>query len=179
MSQQMRPPVNTPTSSNAAFTITLKSLRNPPLSLLLDSQSPATSVFELKCAVSKHLGMEGEATENIRLLYKKKPCSDSKTVKEIVGDEDMGGKVEFGVMIIGGAGATGANAESTNQELPAGLGNGRGLPAAQGPSGKEVLETEEFWKDLRGFLVQRVREEGTADEVWRAARESWSTRGGK
>lgn len=101
------------------------------------------------------------------MLYKKKPCPDSKTVKEILGDQDVGEEVEFSIMVIGGA--------TANQDGQT-MGETKG-PVAQGPSGDEVLGTEGFWDDLRGFLVQRIRDEGKATEVWETFRKGWKAKG--
>jgi ubiquitin-like protein 4 len=158
--------------STPSLTIHLKSLRNPPLSLSLSFQSPTTSIFELKTAVAKHIGREG--VETIRVLYKKKPCSDSKTVKEVVGGEFNGGEVEFSVMVIGGA-TVGASQEQ--QSARAGIESGSAHPpVAQGPTGDAVLATDEFWLDLRGYLIQRLRDEEKAEDVSRAFREDWTRR---
>lgn len=50
---------------------------------------------------------------------------------------------------------------------------GDGVPVAQGKSGKDVLETEEFWQDLRGFLVQRSRDEKVAEVLVGRCKEGW------
>lgn len=47
-------------------------------------------------------------------------------------------------------------------------------PVAQGLSGPAVLETEEFWEDLKGYLQQRIRDEKTAEEVVGKFRGAWS-----
>ena len=88
-------------------------------------------------------------------------------MKEVVGDDDVGEEVEFSVMVIGGA----AISQQGSKSGDAGKG-----PVAQGPSGDEVLESEEFWGDLKGFLVQRVRDEGKAGEVWENFQEGWRKR---
>lgn len=152
--------------STPSLKITLKSLRNPPLSLSLSSQSSATSIFELKTAVANHLGTEGGRVDNIRILYKKRPCSDSKTVKDVLGNEPTGGEVEFSVMIIG----------STTADSGAEGGNGS-TPVAQGLSGDSVLATEEFWLDLKGYLTQRLRDEEKAESVWRSFKQAWTNQG--
>lgn len=49
------------------------------------------------------------------------------------------------------------------------------IPVAQGSSGRAVLETEAFWKDLRGFVEQRLRDADVAEKVvgiWRGSTES-------
>lgn len=100
-------------------------------------------------------------------------------MREILGDDEGGAsEIEFSVMIIGGVAANMGQGDE-------GGGNGEGdmdvdgPPAmvAQGPSGKEVLETEQFWGDLKGFLIQRLRDEGMAEELWCLCREGWKNRG--
>lgn len=164
-----------PSASNPGSTpglkITLKSLRNPPLSLSLSSQSSATSIFELKTAVAKNLGLEGGRVDSVRILYKKKPCPDSKTVKDLVGDEVAGGaEVEFSVMIIGGA-------QGHENSVPGVEGGNGSPPVAQGPTGDSVLATDEFWQDLKGYLTQRLRDEEKADSVWRSFKQVWTNQG--
>lgn len=152
-------------------TISLKSSRNPVLGLTLPDTDLGTSVLDLKERVAKELKMEN--TQKVRLLYNKKPCSDSKTVKEVVGDEIPSSDVEFGVMVMGytasnvqeGTSAAGTAKVESEEKTES--------PVAQGPSGQEVLGGEEFWTDLRGFLVQRIRDEGKAGEVFDAFKGSW------
>ena len=50
-------------------------------------------------------------------------------------------------------------------------------PVAQGLSGSAVLETEEFWEDLKGYLQQRIRDVEAAEEVVGKFRGAW--KGGK
>lgn len=173
MPHPMRKP--DPSTSNPgatrALNINLKSLRNPPFSLTLASQSPASSIFELKSAVAKYLGTQGGRVDNIRVLYKKKPCADSKTVKEVVGDEISGGDIEFSVMVIG---AVAMEASQGNEGTTTGFEKGTGSPpVAQGPSGEAVLATDGFWQDLKGYLVQRLRDEEKAENLWRKFKEVW------
>ena len=134
-----------------------------------------TTELELKEKVAKEARVE---VEKVRMLWAKKPVADVKTVKEVVGD-DLGEKaeVEFGVMVMGYVASNlrdevqgDAKAEAGEKEV-AGEGN-----VAQGESGKEVLEKEEFWGDLKGFLVQRIRDEEVAKEVFRAFVQSWKGR---
>lgn len=85
-------------------------------------------------------------------------------MKEIVGDEDMGKEVEFTVMVIGGIVAP-VSEQVTNPGT-----------VSQGPSGEEILRSEEFWEDLKGFLLQRVRDEEKTVEALNVFREGWSKR---
>lgn len=82
---------------------------------------------------------------------------------------DGAGDVEFGVMVMGGAVATPpvlsppVAVPSEEEKGLAGVGastsaSGSVGAAAQGPSGKEVVN-EEFWTDLGSFVVQRIRDE--------------------
>ena len=51
-------------------------------------------------------------------------------------------------------------------------------PAAQGPNGDEILESEEFWHDLKGFLSQSLKNDGKAEDVTNEFRQSWKGKGG-
>ena len=171
--------------STPSLTVSLKSLRNPPLDLSLSSQSPTTSIHDLKQLVAENIGSVG--TDKIRLLYKKKPCPDSKTLKDVIGDDGpAGGEVEFSVMVIGGV-QTSAGGESSAATAPDVSSGGTGkeedtkmedAPVAQGQSGKEVMDSEEFWQDLQGFLVQRIRDQGVAERAFGAFREVWREKRG-
>lgn len=84
-----------------------------------------------------------------------------------MGNEDVGKEVEFSIMVIGGV--------NISQEGSKDEDTGKG-PVAQGPSGDEVLGSEEFWGDLKGFLIQRVRDEEKAGEMWEVFKEGWRKR---
>ncbi len=89
----------------------------------------------------------------IRLLFNKKPVPDSKVLKDVVGENET--KVEFSVMVMGGAAALKKDeAEEVEPKV------------AVGSSGKEVLGTDEFWSDLKGFLVQRLKDQAEGERVW-------------
>lgn len=86
------------------LTLPLKFTPSPcrtPFALSLHSESPLTRIHKLKAAVINELGSMTKL-ENIWILYKKKPYSNSKSMKEILGDLDTEKKVEFTVIIIGG-----------------------------------------------------------------------------
>lgn len=92
----------------------------------------------------------------------------------------------MGVMVMGGGGGveekkSGTEAEGEKKEKEEGdvvMGGteGEGVRVAQGKSGAEVLEDDEFWDDLRGWLMQRVRDEGVVGEVWGAFKRGWDER---
>lgn len=147
----------------ATINVTLKSSRNPVMSLSLPGTDFGASVLQLKEKVAMELKIEG--TDKIRALYKKKPASDIKTLKELIGDEDVGGEVELGIMVMGYKEEAGKAEDEVMKDAEA--------PFAQGASGEEVLGSEEFWADLKGWLLQRIRDEGKAGEVFEAFQGSW------
>jgi hypothetical protein len=133
-----------------SLTVTLKSVRNPPLDISLSSQPLSTSILSLKEAITSQTSIP---VSKLRILYQKKPVPDSKILKDVVG-EGSSNKVEFSVMVIGGAAALkGKEGEEIEPRVAVGL------------SGSEVLKTDEFWTDLRGFLLQRLKDEAEADRV--------------
>jgi hypothetical protein len=95
-------------------------------------------------------------TEKVKLLYAKKPVADSKTLADIVGDGDVDGEVEFSVMLMGGV-TPGEDKKEEIKDIKA--------PVAVGASGKELLGTVEFWDDLKGFLVQRLKDEKEGERL--------------
>ncbi|KAI1800179.1 cell-cycle control medial ring component-domain-containing protein [Daldinia bambusicola] len=140
-----------------SLTVLVKSLRNPPLDIKLSSQTPNTSVLDIKTTVSQDTGIP---VGKMKLLHKKKPIADSKVLKDLAGEGET--SVEFSVMVMGGAAAiktTPAQAE-----------------VAQGQSGSEVLDTKEFWDDLKGFLLQRIRDEKTAEELINTFQSAWKAK---
>lgn len=181
MPNAMRKPDDTSAASKATattVTISLKSSRNPVLSMTLADKSLATSILDLKQIIAKELKMDG--IEKIKVLYQKKPCSDAKTVKELKGEDDLSGEMELGVMIMGytasnlrerDAAGTSSKEESKDKDVEM-----KEAPVAQGTSGDEVLASEEFWDDLKGFLTQRIRDEGTAGKVFESFKGAWKGR---
>lgn len=155
----------------SVLNVTLKSSRNPALSLSLPGTELGTTVLEFKQKVASDLKLDG--TEKIRVLYNKKPVGDVKTLKELVGDETLeaGQEIELGIMVMGYKEADVAKTEDVTMRDAGGE-----TSVAQGPSGEEVLGAEEFWTDLKGFLVQRIRDEGKAGEAFDKFRESWEKR---
>ncbi|KAL9015766.1 MAG: hypothetical protein Q9185_006846 [Variospora sp. 1 TL-2023] len=147
----------------------LKSLRStpPPFTLSLPNTPLSTSIFALKERVAAELSTSPEA---IKLLHARKPAGDAKTVAEVIGEEGGGEEVEFGVMVMGlpGGGKKGEGGEEKKEV-------GKGA-VAQGASGEEVMGSDAFWDDLRGWLMQRVRDEGMAGEAWGLFKRGWDER---
>ncbi|KAM3078078.1 hypothetical protein ACMFMG_002619 [Clarireedia jacksonii] len=139
-----------------SISVTLKSLRNPPLDVELSALSPNTSILNIKESLSEK---EGIAVDKLKLLYKKKPVGDAKVLKEVIGEEDT--EAEFSVMVMGGAASV--KKPETSEKAP----------VAQGPSGTEVLAGGEFWDDLKGYLVQRLRNEEQGHKVYGIFRKAW------
>lgn len=161
--------------SSPGLTVTLKSLRNPPLDLSLPGQPLTTSVLELKQKVATELGTEG--TDKIRILYRKKPCADSKSVKDVVGDEGGKGPVDFSVMVMGWV----AKEKEADTEKEVATGGDTTMvdaaPVAQGESGASVMQAKEFWADLRHFLEQRVRDSQVAERAVELFEQVWKEKG--
>ncbi|KAE8440850.1 hypothetical protein EG329_006393 [Mollisiaceae sp. DMI_Dod_QoI] len=137
-----------------SLTVVLKSARNPPLDISLSSQPLSTSILSLKESISSQTTIP---ISKIKLLYNKKPVADSKVLKDLVGEDEGKGKVEFGIMIIGGAAALKRADEEVEPKVI-----GEGVIGG----GSEVLKTEEFWGDLKGFLVQRLKDEEVGERVY-------------
>ncbi|KAF4629554.1 hypothetical protein G7Y89_g8590 [Cudoniella acicularis] len=139
--------------STPTLTLILKSTRNPPLDITLKDQALTTSILDIKEQLAEN---EGIPVKALRILYNKKPVVDSKVLKDVVGEEvaaKPGAMVEFGIMIIGGAAAV-KKGPSVEEKEPLDVGIGKG---------EEILKTEEFWSDLKGFLVQRLKDEGEGE----------------
>jgi hypothetical protein len=165
------------TSSSTTLTITLKPLRasaTGPNVVTVSDQTPDSSIYDVKAACAKQAGY---ATDKVKILWERKPVGDSKTVKEVVGeDAKAGSEVEMGVMFMGqptlapGGGNKEVSAAEQTEET---TGKAKDAPVPQGDHGEAVLETEEFWNDLNGFLLQRLRDEAVTGKVTKQFRDSW------
>ena len=167
--------------SDPAVSVSLKSLRNPPLDVTLPAQPLTTSMLDLKQTVAEKIGAKN--TDKIRLLYKKKPCTDSKTIKDVIGEETLK-EVEFAVMVLGGTGAVAEeektkDGEAQEDKEDVAMADAPIAPVAQGKSGAEVLAETEFWDDLRGFLMQRVRDQAVAESATKIFEDAWKEKGTK
>ncbi|KAL3490952.1 cell-cycle control medial ring component [Aspergillus germanicus] len=165
--------------SSKSISITLKSARNPVLEFTLPNAPLATTtISDLKDAVRERtLETSSEnkvALDKIKILFKRKPVTGTgKTVGEILSDagEATEKEVEFGVMVMGGARV--AQAERQTQEAAASGGETTKKPAV-GPSGEEVLVTEQFWDDLQGYLMQRLKDEELAKKLRVVFGDAWA-----
>ncbi|KAB8342782.1 hypothetical protein FH972_022380 [Carpinus fangiana] len=162
-------------SSTPDITVTLKPLRGAPTTLPPVSASTA-SIYDLKALCGKQTGY---APDKIKILWERRPVADSKTLGEVLGDAAQGKtEVELGVMFVGQPTATpGVAGSGSGSEAPAADAAKDETPVAQGQSGADVLKTPQFWRDLEGWMLQRVRDEAVgkdAVEVWKKA---WAARG--
>ncbi|TKW53397.1 hypothetical protein CTA1_11565 [Colletotrichum tanaceti] len=159
---KMPKPMSKPTSlapgQERSINVTLKSLRNPPLDIKLSSQTLNTSILDIKTAVETKSRIP---VDKMKLLYNKKPVADSKVLKDLLTDDQS--SLEFSVMVIGGAAAI------KPEPSPVG-GGGSGQ---QEDIGEAALDTPEFWEDLKGFLMQRLKHEQKAEELSALWRSTW------
>ncbi|KAK2032287.1 hypothetical protein LX32DRAFT_583179 [Colletotrichum zoysiae] len=158
---KMPRPMSKPTSlapgQERSINVVLKSLRNPPLDIKLSSQGLNTSILDIKTAVETQSRIP---VDKMKLLYNKKPVPDSKVLKDLLTDDQS--SLEFSVMVIGGAAAV------KPEPAPVGVGAGQ-----QEDIGEAALDTPEFWSDLKGFLMQRLKHEQKAEELSAQWRSTW------
>lgn len=154
MPKPMSKPKNVLPGQERSITVTLKSLRNPPLDVKFTSQPLATSILEIKNAVTTKTRIP---VDKIKVLHNKRPIQDSKILKEVIAETDAA--VEFTIMVIGGAAAI------PPEQAPA--------PPAAEPTGEAAVDTDAFWQDLNGFLMQRLKDEAEAKELSGLFRSSW------
>jgi len=177
-------------SQTSNISIHLKSLKTPSQSLRLESQAPSTSVHELKTQYASRYGLP---VEKVKLLHQRKPVADSKTLRELMPEGEQGGEIELSVMVMGGGGgvssatsaAASAGVEAQERvatppvEAPLPVNEAGEVQGGEGPvvQGKAVLGTEEFWEDLKGFLVQRLRDDEEGRRVAGVFRGAWEKGG--
>lgn len=146
--------------------VALKNVKTPSRSLALANQALNTSVFDLKTAYAAQ--NPGLAVDKIKLLHNKKPVADSKTLKDVLGEgADAARDIDFGVMVMGGI--AGGPAPAAMED---------GAAATVAAAGTEVLRAKEFWDDLRGFLMQKVQDEGESERLMSLFKAAWESGGG-
>lgn len=109
--------------------------------------------------------------DKTRLLYNKKPIPDSKTLKDVIGSS-TDKEIAFTVMVMGGAAAappvTAAKSGTTDTEMSE-------ASVSEPLEGAVALNSQEFWTDLKGFLLQRIRDEGEAEKVTAVFKKAWQS----
>lgn len=195
-----------PTPSQLAqtrtITATLKPMRSTSSSesIKLPNIALDATIHDLKREYAQQSGLP---IEKIKLLLNKKPAADLKTLKEL----GVEGDVDFGVMVMGGAGGAAGVAGSARSPSPAveektssvpqpaaatgedkmNVDSGPGSEKAQAEAedkgtdpaeetARSILQTEEFWADLKGFLAQRLRDQGQSEKLSALFREAWEKR---
>ncbi len=175
-------------------TVVVRSLRNPPLDVRLAARPlRTTSLLDVKAAVAAAAGLPAD---RLRLLYRRRPVPDSKVLGDLLppgGGEEAGGgspsantttttttTIEFSVVVMGGAAGaiggmgipteTGSGAATKDKAAAAAAAIAHGVGAGGVPG------SPAFWDDLRGFLLQRVRDEKLAGELAVTFQAAWEAR---
>lgn len=172
-------------SSTSTVTVTLKPMKpSAPTIPLSDIDPSKTSVYDLKQQYATQASL---SAAKIKILYKKKPVTDSKTLLEAIGT-DAGADVEFGVMVMAGAAAASSPAAGSTPvtsppavapptESEKGLASAgetsAGTVAGASASGKEVVATEEFWGDLKTFILQRIKDAEEGERLVGVFKSAW------
>lgn len=166
--------------SQQTISVTLKPIKASAETTSLPSQSPDTTILDLKTEYAQKANHD---VSKIKLLYNKRPASDLKTLKELL-PEPTPKEVEFSVMIMGGAGVASPAAPSTPAleipdptKLPAKTQVSDPAPLSEkaeslaqttsssGNNAADVLKSDDFWADLKGFLVQRLKDEAEGERL--------------
>lgn len=158
-----------------------------------------TTIHDLKTQYAEKTGVQ---QDKIKLLLNKKPAADLKTLKDlgVSGDKDVELSV---MLMGGGSGTPGVQSPAIEKSDPtvssppavapsstaatggdkmdvdpAPLSEKAELEAekaapAQTETAKDILKTEEFWSDLKGFLAQRLRSQDEGEALVGVFREAW------
>ena len=162
-------------------------MKGPSDPLTLASQDPNTTVLDLKTHYARESSHD---LAKIKLLYNKRPASDLKTLAELLPSPTPA-SAEFSVMILGGPTAgistppastpdrvaspavevpdPAAVPSKADREAPAPLSERAEAIAGQAAdtarAAADVLRSEQFWLDLKDFLVQRLRDEEAGEKL--------------
>ncbi|KAF2715221.1 hypothetical protein K504DRAFT_457394 [Pleomassaria siparia CBS 279.74] len=163
-------------TSSSTISITLKPMKSTqPTVPLLNVAPSTTSMYDLKSSYSTTTSFQ---VSRIKILYKKKPVADTKTVLEVIGP-DAGNEVEFSIMVMGGAVSTPVTsppAVAPPSEMEKGLaGENVEAGVAQGPSGKEAAASDAFWVDLHDFVIQRLKDEREGERLVGVFKKAWES----
>lgn len=158
-----------------------------------------TTIHDLK---TQYAEKTGAALDKIKLLLNKKPAADLKTLKEL-GVKEGAGNVELSVMLMGSGGGTPAAQSPAVEKGDPTVSAPTAPPTAddkmdidpkssapmsekaemeaekvapQAETAQDILKTEEFWADLKGFLAQRLRSQDEGEALIGLFREAWSKR---
>lgn len=154
--------------TNENHTILLSSPKNPSFKYYVPSCTSTTSVSSLKSALSKAKALP---VDKIRILYKKRPVTDSKVLKDFLSPDELMHKstIELGVMVMGGVAVAGdpsiamlESSETTN--------HGQRSTEADANT---MLQGDDFWHDLHGFLAQRLKDDKVSNEFYDRCKIAW------
>lgn len=154
-----------------SVTVTLRSLRNPPLDIKLAAQPLGTSLHDVKQAVAARARIPAD---KLRILHNKRPVPDSKILGEVLGDDCDKAAVEFSVMVVGGAAAA-VQQQQQQQPMDVDDEGRRSDRVRTAKKGEAAVEQDQFWEDLNGFLMQRVKDEDTAAELTTVFKNAWES----
>ncbi|KAH6610238.1 hypothetical protein Trco_000258 [Trichoderma cornu-damae] len=156
-----------PPGQEPSISVSLKSLRNPPLDIAIPALPLSTSVLDVKAAVQAQTRIP---IDKLKLLLNRRPVADSKVLKELLASESDKA-IDFSVMVLGGAAAV------PPEEKPADEAAETDTPVstaqADAATVEAELESDAFWADVKGFLQQRLRAQDKADELSSLFRSSW------
>ncbi|KAL2149482.1 hypothetical protein VTH82DRAFT_8133 [Thermothelomyces myriococcoides] len=186
--------------------VTLRSPRNPAFEISLPATAAATSLAELKERLADETSIPLDKIKllhNKKPVPDTKLLRDLVGQQQQAKEEEGGAgavstaTLELGVMVLAGGAAffklkekppaqpsapageeeeekkRDDQAEADKQDKDVDMVD---APVAQGLSGKAVLETDQFWADLKGFLQQRVRDEEVAGEAAELFKKAWEGR---
>ncbi|EMC97423.1 hypothetical protein BAUCODRAFT_33139 [Baudoinia panamericana UAMH 10762] len=186
-------PAATQEAKQKTVTATLKPMRGGETVTLADLTLQST-IHDIK---TQYAQQSSQPQDKIKLLLNKKPAADLKTLQEL---GVAGETVELSVMIMGAGAATPTAATTpaveksepvapstaeppavdkmdVDEKTPApssekAQAEAEAKPEAQANTAHQILASEEFWTDLKGFLSQRLRDDqeaGTLVQVFREA----------
>lgn len=158
------PPGSAP--ATPTISVTLKAMKHP---ITLSSSFPlaTTSVLDLKAFIAAEISVP---VDKMKILHTRKPVADSKVLSDLVKSVDEK-EIELSFMLNPGVVPS---AKKTDEEARAADESANKMDIDE--AAEEVVETEAFWTDLQGFLLQRLKNEGRANEVFAVFKGAWEKR---
>ncbi|EPQ64589.1 Bgt-5242 [Blumeria graminis f. sp. tritici] len=150
------------------LTIRIKSQRNLPLDIKLPTQPPTSTIRDIKEYISNQTSIP---IGKIKLLLNKKPVADNRILKDLVnarnGEACKNGEdsnsLDLSVMVLGGATLIEKESHALNAS---GQDNSTDSARALNSSDKSsLIETNEFWSDLRSYLSTQLQDEAEGERV--------------
>jgi hypothetical protein len=152
------------------ISVIITSLKKATDTITLSSLKPNTSLSDIKSQAAKQFNVPAD---KLRLLLNKKPVSDSKTLQDLLSTDEES-ELSLSAMFLGGVTpiiqAQSTLSADTVTQSSEDVTMGGTSSATKDTS---LLKTEEFWTDLRGFLVQRLKSEEDAENAFAVFRKAW------